>query len=307
MSAIELVVIMLVAIGSAITAVLITVWVSSLIQAHRVRIEPTLGEARQAIVAALSGEPRESDAALANLSRFSERYIVGVMLDLAPSVSGTSRSVLVSLGEQIGVIDRARRGVRSRRWSTRLYSARVLTAFGVESAAMYGLLVDRSPEVRAQAAAWCVAVPNPAGTDHLVRLLGDADGQCRFAAQDALIRIGLPGSEALVAALDGADDARGRPNSGDRRGHRRRPLLRLRQRGVGRSIPCQSGGGRGGVGQHRKPQCRSHTGRPPGRRVGRRGPGGDHGRRQALLLVGCAGRSSPCSATRLGTSASRPG
>jgi len=72
---------------------------------------------------------------------------------------------------------------------------------------VYDLLVDRSPEVRAQAAAWCVAVPTPAGTDHLVRLLGDPDGQCRFAAQDALIRIGLPGSEALIAALDGADDA----------------------------------------------------------------------------------------------------
>ncbi len=207
MSAIDLVVIMLVAIGSAITGVLITVWVSSLVQAHRVRIEPTLGEARQAIVAALSGEPCESEAALVNLSRFSERYIAGVMLDLAPSVSGTSRSVLVSLGEQIGVVDRARTGVHSRRWSTRLYSARVLTAFGVESTAMYDLLVDHSPEVRAQAAAWCVAVPTPVGTDHLVRLLGDPDGLCRFAAQDALIRIGLPASEALIAALDSADDA----------------------------------------------------------------------------------------------------
>ena len=159
MSATELIIIMLVAIGSAIAAVLVTVWVSSLVQAHRVRIEPTLGEARHAIVAALSGDPQQSADALANLSRFSQRYIVSVMLDLAPSVSGTSRSVLVSLGEQTGVIERARTGVDSRRWSTRLYSARVLTAFGVESAAMHTLLGDRSPEVRAQAAAWCVCAP----------------------------------------------------------------------------------------------------------------------------------------------------
>ncbi len=206
MSAVDLVVTMLIVIGSAIAAVLATVWVSSLVQAHRVRIEPTLGEARQAIIAALSGGPQESDDALANLSRFSQRYVVSVMLDLAPSVSGSSRAVLVSLGEQVGIIDRARTGVRSRRWSTRLYSARVLTAFGVDCPTMYGLLIDRSPEVRAQAAGWCVAVQNPVGIEHLIRLLGDVDGQCRFAAQDALIRTGLPAAEALVAALDNPDE-----------------------------------------------------------------------------------------------------
>jgi plasmid stability protein len=203
----DLVVVLLVTIGSAIVAVLLTVWISSLVQAHRVRMEPTLDEARQVIVAALSGEMLQSNDALATLSRFSERYIVGVMLELAPSVAGSSRSVLAAFGGQIGAIDRARTGVHSRRWSTRLYSARVLTAFGVESTpAMYALLADRAPEVRAQAAAWCVAVPSPGGTERLIRLLADPDGQCRFAAQDALIRIGLPATEALVRALDVADD-----------------------------------------------------------------------------------------------------
>ena len=46
MSTDELVVIILIVIGSAIAAVLITVWVSSLIRAHMIRIEPTLAEAR---------------------------------------------------------------------------------------------------------------------------------------------------------------------------------------------------------------------------------------------------------------------
>jgi hypothetical protein len=206
MSTDELVVIVLIAICSAIAAVLVTVWISSLIQAHRVRIEPTLGDARDALVAALSGDPKRADGALNNLSRFSERYIVGVMLDLAPSVSGSSRSALVELGHQIGVIDRALSGVESRRWSTRLHSARVLTAFGIESPDRYGLFRDRSPDVRAQAASWCVAVQNEVGTERLIGLLGDPDGQCRFAAQDALIRIGLPATEALLGALDGAED-----------------------------------------------------------------------------------------------------
>jgi hypothetical protein len=206
MNAMTLLVTMLVVIGSAIAAVLIAVFVSSLVEAHRVRLEPTLGQARHAIITALSGEPEESEEALEHLGLFSERYIVSVMLDLAPSVSGTSRSVLISLGEQIGVLDRARIGLNSRRWSTRLYSARILTAFGVASMAMYELLSDRSAEVRAQAAAWCVVAPSPRGIAELIRLLGDADGECRFAAQDALIRIGLPASDALISALATADD-----------------------------------------------------------------------------------------------------
>jgi hypothetical protein len=206
MSAIELVTVVLIIMGTAIAAVLITVAVSSLVEAHRVRLEPLLADARMSIIAALSGEELKAEEALTHLSPFSERYIVGVMLDLAPSVSGTSKSVLVSLGEQIGVLQRARAGVHARRWSTRLYSARVFTAFGVESPDMIALFSDRSPEVRAQAAAWCVATPNPLGIEYLVTLLGDVDGQCRFAAQDALIRIGRPVTEVLLSALGSTDE-----------------------------------------------------------------------------------------------------
>jgi type II secretory pathway pseudopilin PulG len=206
MNAADLIEIMLVAIVSAIAAVLLTVWVSSLMRAHRIRIEPTLGEARRAIIASLSGGGQEPGEVFPKLGRFSEHYIVSVMLDLAPSVTGTSRSALVALGESIGVTERALRGVRSRRWSTRLYAARVLTAFGTESPAMHDLLTDRSPDVRAQAAAWCAVFPTPEGIDELIRLLGDADGQCRFAAQDSLIRIGTPASEALITTLGTAGD-----------------------------------------------------------------------------------------------------
>jgi HEAT repeat protein len=205
MSEDQLVFAMLLAITSAVGAVLVTVWISSLIRAHLIRMEPKLGEARNAVVAALSGESVRTVGLLSNLSKSSERYIVGILLDLAPSVSGFSRSALVSLGHQIGVIDRALVGVSSRRWPVRLHSARVLTAFGVDAMARYDLLRDRSPDVRAQAANWCVAVQNPLGIEHLIRLLGDVDGQCRFAAQDALIRIGLPATEALLTALRSAD------------------------------------------------------------------------------------------------------
>ena len=202
MSALTLVVVMLVSIGSGIAAVLITVAVSSFLQAHRDRLEPSLGDGRRSVVTALSGDGSKVDAALKSLRLFPERYITGVMLDLAPSVTGTSRTILVSLAEEIGLLGRARAGVRSFRWSTRLYSARVFTALGIESDVLDTLVTDRSPEVRAQAARWCVATPTPSAIQHLIEMLNDDDGRCRFAAQDALIRVGLPGSESLLRALE---------------------------------------------------------------------------------------------------------
>ncbi len=206
MRAIVLIVVMLIVIGSAVVAVLVTVAVSSLVQGHRIRREPSLVEARLALVAALSGDDSKAMAMFTDLDRFSRRSIITMMLDLAPSVTGTSRLVLVGLGERIGLLEEARRGVHGRRWPIRLYSARVLTAFGVESESMGTLFSDKAPEVRAQAAAWCAVTPSARGIAGLIAELDDADGQCRFAAQDALIRIGLPAFEALSAALDTADD-----------------------------------------------------------------------------------------------------
>jgi HEAT repeat protein len=206
MSTRDLLILLLVVLGSAIAGVLITVGVSSLVQAHRDRLEPTLSQARSTIVGALSGETETASGILSGLSGFSRRCVIEMMLDLAPSLSGTSRLALVSLADEAGVLGRARAGVRSRRWSTRLYSARVLTAFGVESDDLCSLLSDRSSEVRAQAAYWTVVTPHEQAIIAVIGLLGDEDGLCRFAAQDALIRIGLPGVEALIGALDGPDE-----------------------------------------------------------------------------------------------------
>ena len=206
MTAMELVIILLAVIGAAIVMVLVTVIVSSLVQARRLRLEPLQAVARQAIANALSGREFKANETLAGLHQFSKRCLVTVMLDLAPSVSGTSRLMLNALGEEAGVLGRARRGIRRRRWSTRLYSARVLTAFGVESDEICDLFTDRAPEVRAQAAAWAVVTPSQAAIEHLVVLLGDGDGLCRFAAKDALIRIGLASSENLTKALETAGE-----------------------------------------------------------------------------------------------------
>jgi len=206
MTPLGLVVVSLTVIGSAIAAVLIAVAASGLIEARRLRLEPGLGDARRAVITALSGGESKADAVCESLRGSAKRHIIGVMLDLAPSVSGTSRSVLVNLGEKIGVLGRARTGVRRRRWFSRLYAARVLAAFGVESEHLCTLLTDRSPDVRAQAAAWSVIAPTPQAVENLIALLDDADGLCRFAAEDALIRIGLPSTEALLDALEVAEE-----------------------------------------------------------------------------------------------------
>jgi HEAT repeat protein len=206
MSSLELVILVLIAIGSAIVLVLLTVATSSLVQARRAHLEPLLGDARKALVAAMaSGDPGAFEG-FTHLDRFSTRCMLKVMLDLAPSVTGRSRVVLVAVAEDLGVVERARAGLGSRRWSRRLYSARVLTALGVESDELHNLLIDRSPEVRAQAAAWSVLTPSPPIIELVVALLDDHDGLCRYAAQDALIRIGLPAAEALLRALEGADE-----------------------------------------------------------------------------------------------------
>jgi HEAT repeat protein len=202
MIAVDLIVIMLIVIGSAIATVLVTVAVSSMVQKRRVRREPLLAEARRSVAVALSGGPSEEDEAVATLSRLPKRSMTSVLLDLAPSVTGTSRAVLVSLGTRLGVLEQAHRRVHSRRWSTRLYSARVLSAFGVVSEDLFDLFTDPAPEVRAQAAAWTVVTPDHLAVELLIGLLDDPDGLCRFAAKDALIRIGLPGSDALVHALE---------------------------------------------------------------------------------------------------------
>jgi HEAT repeat protein len=206
MSELGLLVVVLAIVGAGIAAVLTTVTISSLVQARRIRLEPSLGDAHKSIVEALLGGEAAMDDAIDILRQFSDRHVDGLVLELAPSVTGTSRSVLIELGQRIGMLQSAQIGLHSWRWSTRLYSARVLTAFGLESDEMDGLFVDRSPDVRAQAAAWAAVAPNRRAIDCLIGLLRDANGLCRFAAEDALIRIGLPAYDALVTALPTVDE-----------------------------------------------------------------------------------------------------
>jgi HEAT repeat protein len=201
-SSVWLIVWVLIGIGVAILGVLATIVVNSMIQARRLRYKPLESEAHRSVVAALVGGAPEADLAIHALKALPERSTVGLILDLAPSVSGSSRSVLVGLGEGLGLVRQARRGLGSRRWPTRLYSARVLTAFAIEDDRTLEMLSDKSAEVRSQAAAWCVVNPTPEAIRTLISKLDDPDGLCRFAVQDSLVRIGLPAVEPMLRAFE---------------------------------------------------------------------------------------------------------
>ena len=107
MTAIGLVVLALIVIGSMIVLVLLVIITNGLMESHRARLEPSLGDVREAIITAVSGKESTAYEIVGRARGFSKRYIVDVMLDIAPSVNGTSKKVLVSLGEELGVVQRA--------------------------------------------------------------------------------------------------------------------------------------------------------------------------------------------------------
>jgi hypothetical protein len=61
MTAVGLVVLALIVIGSMIALVLLVIITNGLIEAHRDRLEPSLGDVREAILAAVSGEESTAD------------------------------------------------------------------------------------------------------------------------------------------------------------------------------------------------------------------------------------------------------
>ncbi|MBA3670486.1 MAG: HEAT repeat domain-containing protein, partial [Gemmatimonadaceae bacterium] len=89
----------------------------------------------------------------------------------------------------------------SRLWWRRLEAARLLTLIGTAREAMLRLSRDAHPLVRAQAAEWMSQHPDPEIVDRLVDQVADPAAVVRFAARDALMRIGAPAQDAIAHAL----------------------------------------------------------------------------------------------------------
>ncbi len=118
------------------------------------------------------------------------------------NLAGASRQRVQVLAERVGLNAFAERRCRSRFWWRRLEGARILTLCEAGEALMVELFRDPSPLVRTQAAEWAATHPSLRVIHHLLGLLQDPQGLCRFTVQDSLLRIGRPAAEPLRHYLE---------------------------------------------------------------------------------------------------------
>jgi HEAT repeat protein len=159
--------------------------------------------ARRELVAFLDRGGSEDHVAEA-FGRIPPREQVRCLLDMAPTVRGESARRLAAVGARLGLVRRAESRCKSGLWWRRLHAARLLSLIGGSERALLVLLEDRHPAVRAAAAEWAVAHPSPRVLLHLLPLLSDPAGLCRFTAQDSVLRIGGRASDSLAHYLEDA-------------------------------------------------------------------------------------------------------
>jgi hypothetical protein len=156
-----------------------------------------------AIVMGGGDRARDSGA----LERLPGRLRARVLVELSRRVSGESRLRLSRLAAELGVLEHARRRLRSPFWWRRLLATRTLQSLDAEGSPFLPLLDDPHPAVRAQAAEWAAEEPAPATAEALISLLERDDTLPRFTAQDSLLRLGtlaVPTIAGYLAAGRGA-------------------------------------------------------------------------------------------------------
>jgi len=156
--------------------------------------------ARAGIVAGLVEHPG-GDVPVALLEGLPDAERLQVLGDARAGVTGTQRVALSDLARRAGVLDRAARLCRSRRWKRRLRGVRIHTLLGGGEEAVPCLFEDRSADVRAEAAAWAAEHPDRQTIARLLELLDDDATLCRFTVKDSLLRLGPAAVEPLAAFL----------------------------------------------------------------------------------------------------------
>lgn len=165
------------------------------------RVEPAVEKARGRLLQelAVGRIGPDTEAAFRSLSLdLQTRLLVRV----GRQIAGRHRSLLAKLAMATGLYQRAEADCTSMRWSRRLRGADVLTLLGGGREAMTPLLRDPNVYVRTQAAEWAIGHPDPTVLERLLDLLEDPDPGMRFAAADAVLRVGPPVVEAIAARLD---------------------------------------------------------------------------------------------------------
>jgi hypothetical protein len=137
------------------------------------------------------------------LSRLSPRHRVTAVAALVGSMSGEMVATVLGPTDLPAVKQYGEAWTRSWWWWRRLHGVRTLVQLDEPPQAYRSLLTDRRPEVRAEVAGWVARDPGPDDIKRLVAML-DADVKgCRFAAENALRRIGAAAVPALTQYLSG--------------------------------------------------------------------------------------------------------
>lgn len=171
---------------------------------HERRLARPVDEARQILVAALSSNTAPSVEDLERLRCLPRDRVITLVSELARSLRGKGDALLRSLAGDLGIVDRGLKRIESRLWWRRLEGARLLALFDEARQVRPGLLEDRHPLVRAQAAEWTTRDATGAEIRALVALLRDRDGLTRYSAKDALLRLGTDAAAVVAVELGSA-------------------------------------------------------------------------------------------------------
>jgi hypothetical protein len=153
------------------------------------RRERSNEQASQLLSAALSRGANSLGGDLAGLRALRTRDVIHVFLSVAATLQKDDLTRLRIYAEELGVGRRASRLLRSRSWTNRLHSARLLMLLGTPPPAeVKALFRDRRPELRAQAAEWIGQSPTPELVDLMIGSLGSGEGIAHYAIHDALVR-----------------------------------------------------------------------------------------------------------------------
>jgi HEAT repeat protein len=192
--------------GAALTLTLVTIfgyaaWSRAAIASRTRR----LAAARGIIATHLESKqlPAGLMTELRALSDADQRHL---FVEVAPSVGEAERAWLRGIARDLGTLDSLLADATSSQWWTRLEAARLLTLIDVEPSIMHPLLRDPEGIVRAQAASYVAQHSTPEGIEALLRMLSDPDALCRFAAKDALMRLGGSATPVIVARLRNPND-----------------------------------------------------------------------------------------------------
>lgn len=132
--------------------------------------------------------------------------VIRLFFVVAPSVGLVEREWLREVAVTIGLVANARARTEAEEWWVRLSGARFLTLVGAEPALMEGLARDPHETVRAASASFLAQYPSAGAVETLFVMLDDLSAVARFAARDALMRLGTRAIRGIAGRLAEADE-----------------------------------------------------------------------------------------------------